>query len=76
MTAVVPLLAEALNLAITERWDELLMLGYRRREAGALVAGWPGRTGIAAEHDDAYSAGVEALAVALHARLQEQGTLG
>ncbi len=59
MTAVVPLLAEATNLAITEHWHEVVQL-HRTHVHG---------------HDDVYSARIEALAVALHARLQEQGVL-
>ncbi len=59
MTAVVPLLAEALNLAITEHWTEILTV--------KLHHGW---------YDDLYSADIEALAVALHARLQEMEALG
>lgn len=58
MTAAVPLIAEALNLAITEHWTELSMLA------------------LYVNTSDEFSARIETLAVALHARLQEQGTLG
>ncbi len=70
MTAVVPLLAEALNLAITEHWEEVARLHrfhcYSMGESADEFPGW---------YEEKFSAGVEALAVALHARLQEQGTL-
>ncbi len=71
MTAAVPLIAEALNLAITEHWDEVRDL--------KLDHDWRGgrrRPDLPAEYDERFSAGVESLAVAVHARLQEQGTLG
>jgi len=74
VTAVVPLLAEALNLAITEHRVELAILGTshsmhaRCRRLGDKQS--------AAIHEGHYSADLEALAVALHARLQEMGALG
>ncbi len=76
MTAVVPLLAEALNLAITEHWGEMFQLEIHHsnanwcREHPAVDV-----VGGAAKYDDKFSAGVEALACRLRARLQEQGTL-
>lgn len=71
MTAAVPLIAEALNLAITEHWGELIQLRCDNRIAAfASGAGLP-----PARHEDRFSAGIESLAVALHARLQEQGAL-
>ncbi len=73
MTAAVPLLAEALNLAITDHWDEVVQLRSDNRIAAfASSSRRPSQAG----HDERFSAGVEALAVALHARLQEQGVLG
>ncbi len=73
MTAAVPLIAEALNLAITEHWEDVRSLRIDH-DAGAYWRS-EGRPDNAPYHDDAYSANIEALAVAVHARLQEQGAL-
>ena len=73
MTAVVPLLAEALNLAITEHWHEVGEL--RGHSVWAAQSRDIGQDDFAARREESYSEGIEALAVALHARLQEQGTL-
>ena len=74
MTAVVPLLAEALNLAITEHWREVWQL--RGRYTSSEWSRSTGQVDLAAWHDEQFSAGIEALAVALHARLQEMEALG
>lgn len=74
MTAVVPLIAEALNLAITEHWPEVE--GLHRFRCMAEDDRETGHDDCAVGHDKDYSEDIEALAVALHARLQEQGTLG
>lgn len=74
MSAVVPLLAEALSLAITEHPDELAALESHHAQAVWYLRN-PRESSSAAMYNEMFSAGVEALAVALHARLQEQGTL-
>ncbi len=68
MTAAVPLIAEALNLAITNYWLDMLSLHRVNRDAN-----WGPKAVI---YEERYTADIEALAVALHARLQEQGALG
>ncbi len=72
MTAAVPLIAEALNLAISEHWGEVVQLRSDNRIAAFASSE---RRPSQSAHEERFSAGVEALAVALHARLQEQGTL-
>ncbi len=68
------LIAETVNLAITEHWPQVIEL-RKHRGLATEYHQMIGFDDLAARHDEMFSAAIEALAVALRVRLQELGAL-